>query len=203
MIGTTADSTGYTGPVRATLAHLWFETIHPFEDGNGRVGRAIADHALSQSLDRPTLACLSTAIAETRKTYYRAFEQFNRARDLDATDFADYFTGAVVRAQEIALAEVGFVLAKSRFFDRHRDGLNARQTKALNRMFAAGRAGFEGGMSVRKYVAITQCAPTTATRDLQALCAMDAMVSRGAGRSTRYDIVHRPPSARPSPMGDT
>ena len=187
-----ADSVDMDGPVRASVAHLWFERIHPFNDGNGRVGRAIADHALSQSLGRPTLACLATAIEETRNAYYNAFEEFDRNEKLDMNGFADYFTAAIVRSQEIALAEVGFVLDKSRFFDRHRDSMNERQVKAIERMFREGRRGFEGGMSTKKYMAITGCPATTATRDLVALCAMGAMVSRGAGRGTRYDISPSP-----------
>ena len=189
-----ADSVGMGGPIRAAVAHLWFERVHPFDDGNGRVGRAISDHALSQALGRPTLACLATAIDKSRKNYYKAFESFDLGKRLDMNGFADYFTDAIVRAQDIALAEVAFVLDKSRFFDRHRDAMNERQTKVMERMFMEGRAGFEGGMSTKKYMAIAKCPATTATRDLAALCAMGALASRGAGRGTRYDISHsRPP----------
>lgn len=184
-----ADSAGLAGPTRASVAHLWFQRIHPFDDGNGRVGRAIADHALSQALGRPTLACLATAIGETRANYYKAFEDFDRNGRLDMNGFADYFTSAIVRAQEIALAEVEFILDKSRFFELHRDAMNERQTRVMERMFREGRAGFKGGMSARKYRLIAKCPPTTATRDLAALCAMGALVSRGAGRGTRYDIA--------------
>ncbi len=123
---------------------------HPFDDGNGRVGRAISDHALSQALGRPTLACLATAIDETRKDYYKAFENFDLCARLDMNGFADYFTGAIVQAQEIALAEVGFVLDKSRFFERHRDAMNERQATVMERMFRESRRGFEGGMSRKK-----------------------------------------------------
>ncbi len=188
------DGENLSGPVRATVAHMWFERIHPFDDGNGRVGRAISDHALSQSLGRPTLACLATAIEATRKKYYKAFEEFDRNERLDLNGFAEYFTTAIVRSQEIAIAEVAFVLDKSRFFDQHRESMNGRQIKALERMFMEGRRGFEGGMSTKKYMAITRCSATTATRDLAALCAMGAMVSRGAGRGTRYEIFHPPPA---------
>ena len=183
------DSVGVDGPVRASIAHLWFERIHPFDDGNGRVGRAIADHALSQALYRPTLACLATAIGQSRKAYYKAFQNFDLGTQLDMNGFADYFTGAIVQAQEIARAEVGFVLDKTRFFDRHRAAMNKRQTKAMERMFREGRRGFEGGMSAKKYMAITKCQSSTATRDLSALVAMGALTSKGGGRSTRYEIA--------------
>ena len=189
------DSVGMAGPIRASIAHLWFEQIHPFDDGNGRVGRAVSDHALSQALNRPTLACLATAIDETRKSYYRAFERINQSERLDMNGFADYFTSAIVRAQEIARAEVRFVLDKSRFFDLHRDAMNERQTTAMERMFREGRRGFTGGMSAKKYMAITKCQASTATRDLAALTTMGALVSKGGGRSTRYELSHARPSS--------
>ena len=193
------DSVDMAGPVRASIAHLWFERIHPFDDGNGRVGRAVSDHALSQALDRPTLACLATAIDETRKPYYKAFERFDRNERLDMNGFADYFTDAIVRAQEIARAEIGFILEKSRFFDRHRDAMNERQSKAMERMFREGRRGFAGGMTAKKYMAITKCPPATATRDLSALAAMGALVSKGGGRSTRYEIAPSRPTTDRKP----
>ena len=198
FLGWYNDSVGMAGPIRATVAHLWFERLHPFDDGNGRVGRAISDHALSQALGRPTLACLATAIDETRMDYYKAFENFDLSARLDMNGFADYFTAAIVQAQEIALAEVGFVLDKSRFFERHRDAMNERQTTVMERMFREGRRGFEGGMSRKKYMAIAKCPATTATRDLAALRTMGALVSRGAGRGTRYAIA----PALPAPDSD-
>lgn len=91
-----------------------FENIHPFDDGNGRVGRAISDHALSQSLGRPTLACLTTAINADRNAYYNALEKVGKG-EINLDGFPDYFTGAVNRAQAIAEAEAAFVLDKTRF----------------------------------------------------------------------------------------
>ena len=181
------DSRDLAGPIRAAVAHVWFEKIHPFEDGNGRVGRAISDHALSQSLGRPTLACLATAIDADRDGYYSALEAVGRA-NLDLRPFLDYFTAAVVRAQEIALAEVGFVLDKTRFHDRYDTRLNERQRKVIARVSAEGRAGFAGGLSAKNYVSIAKCAPATATRDLAALRDMGALVSHGKGRGIRYEI---------------
>ena len=175
------------GPVRAAVAHVWFEKIHPFEDGNGRVGRAISDHALSQSLGRPTLTCLATAINADRDGYYGALEAAGRG-SLDLGGFLDYFTAAIVQAQEIALAEVAFVLDKTRFHDRYGERFNERQRKVIARVLAEGRAGFAGGLSAKNYVSIAQCSPATATRDLAALSAMGALVSRGQGRGRRYEI---------------
>ncbi len=181
------DSGELAGPVRAAVAHVWFEKIHPFEDGNGRVGRAISDHALSQSLGRPTFACLAAAIDASRDGYYDALEAVGRG-NLDLGGFFDYFTAAIVHAQEIALAEVAFVLDKTRFHDRYGDRLNERQRKVIARVFAQGRAGFAGGLSARNYVSIARCSPATATRDLAALRDMGALVSSGRGRALRYEI---------------
>lgn len=183
------DSGNLAGPVRAAVAHVWFEKVHPFEDGNGRVGRAVSDHALSQSLGRPTLACLATAIEADRDGYYDALEAVGRG-DLDLGRFLDYFTAAIVHAQEIALAEVAFVLDKTRFHDRYGDRLNERQRKVIARVFAEGRAGFAGGLSAKNYVSIAKCSPATATRDLAALRDMGALVSFGRGRGLRYGISY-------------
>lgn len=180
------------GPVRAAIAHLWFESIHPFEDGNGRVGRAISDHALSQSLGRPTITCLATAINEDRKSYYAELGRVSRG-DLNINPFIDYFTSTVNKAQDIAREEVDFVLNKARFYESFAEKINTRQDRAITRMFAEGRNGFEGGMSTRKYMAITKCAQATAARDLAALKKMGAMVSYGRGRSTRYEITFPEP----------
>ena len=200
------DGASLAGPVRAAVAHVWFEKIHPFEDGNGRVGRAVSDHALSQSLGRPTLACLATAIDADRDGYYDALETVGRG-DLDLGGFLDYFIAAIVRAQEVALAEVAFVLDKARFHDRYDDRLNERQRKVIARVFAEGRAGFAGGLSAKNYVSIAKCSPATATRDLAALRDMGALVSHGRGRGLRYGISYPgPPSglgeSATNPMGD-
>ena len=192
-------SLNLAGPVRAAVAHVWFEKVHPFEDGNGRVGRAISDHALSQSLGRPTLACLATAIDADRDGYYDALEAVGRG-NLDLGAFLDYFTAAIVRAQEIALAEVGFVLDQTRFRDRYGDRLNERQRKVIARVFAEGRAGFAGGLSAKNYVSIAKCSPATATRDLAALRDMGALVSHGRGRGLRYAISYPGP---PSGLGES
>ena len=182
------------GPIRAAVAHLWFESIHPFDDGNGRVGRAISDHALSQSLGRPTIACLSTAINEDRKRYYSALALASKGDSLDINPFVDFFTKTVNRAQTLAKEEVDFVLNKARFYEAFAQQLNSRQAKAIARIFAEGRKGFSGGLSGKNYMTITRCSQSTATRDLAELRDMGALVSHGRGRSTRYEVVFpRPP----------
>jgi len=119
------------GIVRAGIAHLWFESIHPFDDGNGRVGRAIADHALSQSLGYPTTACLATAIESKKKRYYEELEKASSGH-LDINGWLDYFTNTVSMAQEIAREEIDFILVKTRFYDAYAELLNKRQAKMVS-----------------------------------------------------------------------
>ncbi len=188
----TGDNEDLPGPVRAAVAHVWFENIHPFDDGNGRVGRAISDHALSQSLGRPTLACLATAINDDRNSYYSELKKVGKG-EINLSSFLDYFTQAVNRAQEIAKAEVAFVLDKTRFYDSYGDKLNERQGKVIARIFKEGRTVFKGGLSAKNYVSIAKCSPATATRDLVELRDFGAMVSHGQGRSTRYVIAFPEP----------
>ncbi|MYB34245.1 MAG: Fic family protein [Gammaproteobacteria bacterium] len=178
-----------SGIVRAGIAHLWFEVIHPFDDGNGRVGRAISDHALSQSLSYSTTACLATAIEGDKKSYYLELEKASRG-SLDLDRWLDYFADQVIRAQEIAKDEVNFVLVKTRFYEAYGDQLNDRQAKMVFRVFAEGRKGFEGGITTRKYETITKCPNRTASRDLSDLVDKGILVPLSSGgRSTRYELT--------------
>ena len=177
------------GIARAGIAHLWFEVIHPFDDGNGRVGRAIADHALSQSLGYPTMACLATAIEGDKKSYYLQLEKASRG-SLDVNVWLDYFADTINKAQEIAREEVDFVLAKTRFYEVYGDQLNDRQARMVSRVFSEGRKGFEGGITTRKYEAITKCPNRTASRDLSDLVAKGIIIPlSGGGRTTRYELM--------------
>lgn len=171
-------------PVRAAIAHLYFETIHPFEDGNGRIGRAIAEKALSQTLGRPVLLSLSKTIEADKKSYYHALEQAQKNNDI--TLWINYFANVVLKAQEQAVSLVNFILKKSRFFDRFKNILNDRQIKVIRRMLEAGPEGFEGGMNAKKYMSITKTSKATATRDLQHLLELGALLQEGGGRSTHY-----------------
>ena len=178
-----------TGIARAGIAHLWFESIHPFDDGNGRVGRAIADHALSQYLGYPTTACLATAIEAGKKTYYLQLENASRG-SLDINAWLDYFSNTVIEAQAIAREEVDFVLSKTRFYETWGGQLNDRQAKMVLRVFAEGRKGFEGGITTKKYEAITKCPNRTASRDLSDLVAKGILIPLpGGGRTTRYELM--------------
>jgi Fic family protein len=177
------------GIARAGIAHLWFEVIHPYDDGNGRVGRVIADHALSQFLGYPTTACLATAIEADKKTYSLQLEKASRG-SLEVNSWIDYFADRVIKAQEIAREEVDFVLAKTRFYEAYGDQLNDRQARMVSRVFAEGRKGFEGGITTRKYEAITKSPNRTASRDLSDLVAKGIIIPLpGGGRTTRYDMA--------------
>lgn len=181
------------GAVRAGVAHLYFECIHPFSDGNGRVGRAISDVALSQELGHPALLSLSTTIEAGGGDYYDALGRGSRG-GMDITEWLVWFTGMVRASQVQARDRIAYVLSKARFWDLHADRLNGRQTRILERMFREGPDGFKGGMGAQKYAKTARCSKATATRDLAGLLEMGAFRRLGGGgRSTRYDI--RLPSA--------
>jgi Fic family protein len=171
---------------RAGLAHLRFELIHPFEDGNGRLGRALAEKALAQGAQRPLLTGLATAILSHHKSYYTALERSNRT--LDATEWLNWFAEMALEAQAGSLRQVEFLLAKTKLLDRLREQINPRQRKALLRMLEAGPKGFEGGMSAGNYSTITGASPATTTRDLTELTELGALERRGDRRYARYFV---------------
>jgi len=173
-------------PVRSALAHLYFESIHPFEDGNGRIGRALSEKALSQGLGRPVVLSLSRSIDVGRNDYYDALKTAQRSNHV--TPWIQWFVGVVLQAQCDAGDQIRFVLRKFRFFQRFDRGLNERQLKVLRRMFESGPEGFTGGMNARKYVALTGVSKATATRDLLQLARSGALTPLAGGRSTRYEL---------------
>ncbi|TMU54588.1 Fic family protein [Flagellimonas algicola] len=172
--------------LRAAIAHLYFESIHPFEDGNGRIGRAIAEKALSQSINRPVLFSLSKSIESNKNAYYDALKKAQGSNEI--TEWINYFIQTVLDAQIDAEQEIEFTLKKTKFFDQHKDRLNERQKKGVRRMLDEGHKGFEGGMNARKYVSLTGASKATATRDLQDLVEKGIFVPIGGGRSARYEI---------------
>ncbi|HLO82481.1 MAG TPA: Fic family protein [Chitinophagaceae bacterium] len=175
-------------PVRAALAHLYFESIHPFEDGNGRIGRAIAEKAMSQTIGRPLIISLSRAIEAKKSLYYTALERAQRSSEV--SEWIKYFVTTLFEAQVEAEIQIEFTLKKVKFFDRFKDKFNERQLTVIRRMLEEGPKGFEGGMNARKYVGITKTSKATATRDLQELLQLDAFVpaSKSGGRSTSYQV---------------
>lgn len=173
-------------PVRSAVAHLYFESIHPFEDGNGRIGRALSEKALSQGLGRPALLSLSRAIEATRKEYYDALKEGQKSNEI--TSWVTWFVHMVLAAQIQAEEQIDFTLKKTKLFDRFRNQLNERQLQILRRMLDEGPDGFEGGMSAKKYMVITGASKATATRDLQDLADKSIFVPSGGGRSVHYKI---------------
>ncbi|MFT5241509.1 MAG: Fic family protein [Kiritimatiellia bacterium] len=173
--------------VRAAIVHLYFESIHPFEDGNGRIGRALAEKALAQGIGRPVAFSLSRSIEANRKAYYEALKTAQRSTDVTA--WVAWFADIALTAQIQAEGEIEFTMKKVKLFDRIQDTLNLRQRKALERMLKEGPNGFEGGMTTKKYMAITGASKPTATRDLRDLVGQDVFLSIGGGRSTHYDVV--------------
>ncbi len=171
----------------AAVAHLYFECIHPFEDGNGRIGRALAEKALARMLGRPTLLPLSAEISRQKKGYYAALNQANRS--LDITEWLGWFTQTALQAQAYGKQSLICVLAQARVFDAFQARLNPRQEKVLMRLFEAEPEGFEGGMSSQKYQAITGASESSATRDLAALVGWGVLYKTGERRYTRYSLV--------------
>jgi Fic family protein len=172
---------------RAGIAHLYFESIHPFEDGNGRIGRAIAEKALAQYFGHPTLIALAATILSRRKTYYAALEAANKGNEVTA--WLSWFAGIAIEAQRRTTARVEFLIEKTRLLDRLRGQLNPRQEKALLRILREGPEGFKGGLSAGNYIAISGASPATATRDLADLAEKGALLRVGERRHARYHIA--------------
>ncbi|MEB2783288.1 Fic family protein [Algoriphagus persicinus] len=173
--------------IRSAITHLYFESIHPFEDGNGRIGRALAEKALHQGLGHAALISLSETIEAKKNEYYDALKNGQSSNEI--SEWLDYFAETVYHAQLSAEQLINFTLQKVKFFDRFANVLNERQTKATNRMLAEGQAGFEGGMTAKKYIAITKASKATATRDLQGLTELGIFLPQGGGRSVSYELL--------------
>ena len=170
----------------AGIAHLYFVTIHPFEGGNGRIARALAEKALSQPLGQPTLIALSQTIQRNKKSYYEALHC--QSRDNEITPWLVYFADTVLQAQETTQRMIDFLIQETKLYDRVKSGLNERQEKALARIFREGVEGFKGGVSAENYISITGAARATATRDLQDLVDKGVLIRTGALKGTRYHL---------------
>jgi Fic family protein len=158
----------------------------PFEDGNGRIGRALAEKALAQCLGQPTLIAIAYTIERTKKAYYETLEHAKRRNEI--TDWLFYFADLVITAQGYTQNWIEFLIKKAKLHDRLRGQLSARQEKALARMFREGPEGFTGGLSAEKYINITGATRATATRDLQDLVAKGALLRTGERKHTRYHL---------------
>lgn len=183
------------GIVRAGLVHLWFEAIHPFEDGNGRVGRALAERALAQDLrSAQRLSSLSQQLWIDRTGYYAQLQAATRRPDLDVTAWLLWFVGCVERACDAATAHMQAALAQQRWWtlaQTRLPGLSASQRKILARLHRAGPEGFLGGMTTEKYVKLTGVSRATAWRELDELRTHALLIRSGDGRATRYALNAR------------
>jgi Fic family protein len=169
---------------RAAVAHLYFVCIHPFEDGNGRIGRALAEKSLAQNLGQPSLIALAYTIGRKREDYYAVLERDNK--DLQIDGWMTYFANTMLQAQDNTIKRADFYVAKAKFYEKFRDQLNERQAKVIARMFKEGIDGFEGGLSADNYISISKTSRATATRDLQDLVEKGALAKIGELRHTRY-----------------
>jgi len=186
-----AESRGQMeGIVRAGLAHLWFVTIHPFDDGNGRLARAITDMAMAQDdQQRARYYSLSSQIMADRESYYEILEKTQQG-PCEVTSwlkwFLTCFTKAVDRSEEI----MSGAWAKADFWRKYEQHtLSERQKKVVNRLLQAGPDGFEGGMTTQKYASMTHCSRATAFRELDQLCEMRILEREGQGRGVRYRLA--------------
>ncbi|MCT0225751.1 Fic family protein [Synechococcus sp. CS-1328] len=186
---------GLNGLLRAGLAHLWFLTLHPYEDGNGRLARALTDRLLAQAVEPPSheelhgrALGLSARILRERQGYYTVLERCQRG-DLDVTAWLVWFLEQLAEAAAANGAVIDAVRRKATFWWAHRhSSFNRRQQKLLNRLLDAEPEGFQGGMTLRKAIGLTKVSRATAWRDLADLVAAGAIEPIGEGRSRAYRI---------------
>ena len=187
----TTKSKNIEGLLRAAIAYFRFITIHPFEDGNGRIARALTDMALSQDENLPTrFYSLSTRIMAERDEYYRVLERCQKENG-NITDWLLWFLECFERALEHSETLISNILAKAQFWQQHGQTiLNKRQKKVINRLLDAGPGGFEGGLTTRKYVGMAKVSRATAYREISDLVAKQIFRQNpGRGRSVSYDII--------------
>lgn len=184
----TAPSTDSAPPAltRAGVAHLYFESIHPFEDGNGRIGRAIAEKALVQGFGQPVIVALARSILAHHGDYYRALEEANKTNEV--TCWLRWFSAIALEAQYRTFAQIDFVIHKAKLLDGLKGRINTRQEQVLSRMLREGPEGFEGGMSAKKYSTIAETPPATTTRDLAGLVEAGALIRSGELKHARYGL---------------
>ena len=178
--------------LKAALAHLWFVTLHPFDDGNGRIARAIADMMLARSEGSPwRFYSMSAQIQKERRGYYAVLEKTQKG-ELDITPWIEWFLNCLGRAIEEALSALSTVLNKGHFWDRIRElPLNERQHKVLNRLLDD----FDGKLTSSKWAKIAKCSQDTAYRDILDLIARGILTkNEEGGRSTSYSLLMPPPT---------
>ena len=176
--------------LRAGITHLWFVTLHPFDDGNGRITRTLTDLSLAQMDEQSIrLYAMSTAILNKRKSYYEILEQTQK-NDSDITDWLVWFLDTLNDSLEKTLAQISRTLFKSQFWHKYSNlALSEEQRKVLNRLLDGGENGFEHGISASQYQKVAKTSKATATRHLSDLLEKKCIVKlEGGGRNTRYQI---------------
>ena len=186
------ESLGQTeGFLRAAIAHFWFVTLHPFEDGNGRIARVLTDMALAQDENlHVRFYSLSSQIMEERNAYYDVLERCQKG-GRDITAWLTWFLECLGRAMDKSETIIAKILAKAEFWQRHsQTPMNERQRKVVNRLLDAGEGSFQGGLTTRKYVSLTKASRATAFREISDLVDKKALVrkQKSKGRSTSYDL---------------
>ncbi len=183
--------------IKSAIAHLWFVIIHPYDDGNGRIARAITDYILSQNKNhenRFKLYSISTAINSDRKGYYKMLDKTTNLfynREFDITPWIKWHLETLSYAMKLSYQDIEIVIQKTKFWDRCRDKqLNDRQIKVLQKILDIGADNFLGGLSTKKYIAITKTSKATAVRDIKELLEYGciAQVEGTSGRNIRYEL---------------
>lgn len=179
------------GLTRAALIHFWFISIHPFDDGNGRIARALTDMALAQDENTPIrFYSLSNQIMKERNDYYKVLEKCQYASG-DITEWQEWFLGCFERAVSSSQELINRILVKARFWQEFAGTeLNSRQKKVLNRLLDAGKGNFEGNLAAKNYRSLAKTTTASTSRDLEDLLKKRVLrLLTGGGRSTRYDLV--------------
>lgn len=179
------------GFLRSAIAHFWFVTIHPFEDGNGRITRVLSDMALAQDEKlKVRFYSLSSQIMEERNAYYDILEKRQKGTS-DITEWIVWFLSCLIRAMEKSETLITKVLAKAEFWQRcSQIPMNERQRKVVNRLLDAGKGKFEGGLTTRKYVSLTKTSRATAFREISDLVEKKVLIQtpKSKGRNVHYDL---------------
>ena len=184
--------------LKAAIAHLWFVVIHPFEDGNGRIARAVTDLVLSkiENAKISRLYSMSNAINRNKKNYYKALERttgyLQKDDAMDITYWYEWFLTTLLEALVDAKKRLYYVIEKTKFWDRHsNDNLNARQVKVLNKILDMGVDNFKGDLSKKNYMKIADTTPASASRDIAELVKLECIeqVEGTDGRNVRYRVV--------------
>jgi len=185
--------------IKAAITHLWFVIIHPLDDGNGRISRALTDLVLSkiEQSNISKLYTMSSVINDNRKSYYEILDyttgfKYRKDNPLDITKWIEWFLNTLLISLDEAKNSLQYILDKTNFWDKCRDKeLNARQTKVLNKILDIGIKNFEGGLTKKKYMAISKASSTSASRDLNDLIKKGCIsqVEGTSGRNVRYEII--------------